>query len=188
MIDTALTFILGELNHYFAANSAVPENTVVLSSLSNPDGSVPLTTDNKMVLSLVNIEKETAMGTTGFVPRMGSNYGRSHPTLYLNLYVLVTASYTNYATGLKQLSQSIGFFQSKPGFNAQNSVAFPTGFELLTMEMVSLSMAELSTLWAALGANYMPSAVYKMRMATVQKEWISEPVPAITQTASNLGT
>ncbi|MFZ6774440.1 DUF4255 domain-containing protein [Undibacterium sp. SXout7W] len=187
-MDTALNFILTELNSYFSASSSVQESAVVLSGLANPDGSVPLAINNKIVLTLVNIEKETAMGTTGFIPRMGAGFGRSNPTLYLNVYVLVSASFTNYSTGLRRLNQSIGFFQSKPSFTAQNSVAFPAGFELLTMELVSLSMAELSTLWAVLGANYLPSAVYKLRMATVQNEWITEPVPAITQAASNLGS
>ena len=188
MIDTALNFMLGELNSYLVASSSGRESAAVLSSLANPDGSVPLAIDNKIVLSLVNIEKETAMGTTGFVSRMGANFGRSNPTLYLNLFVLVSASFGNYSTSLNQLSQSISFFQGKPSFDAQNSVGFPAGFEMLTMELVSLSMAELSTLWAVLGANYLPSAVYKMRMATVQKDWISEPVPAITQAAPAVGS
>jgi hypothetical protein len=187
MINSALNFILAQLNAWFAASASSQESVVVLTSLSNPDGSVPQNIDNKLVLSLVNIEKETAMGTTGLVPRTGPAYARSNPTLYLNLYVLVSASFNNYSTGLTLLGQAIGFFQSKPAFDAQNSVTFPPGFDKLSMELVSLSMAELSTLWAVLGANYLPSVVYKMRMATVQKDWISEPIPAVSQATTDMG-
>jgi len=180
MIDKALSFLLGELNTYLGARFASTENSAVLASLSNPDGSVPVIIDNKIVLSLVNIEKETTVGAPGFVARSGSSYARTSPALYLNLYILVSASYSgNYSSALKMLSYSMSFLQSKPTYTAENSPNFPNGLQQLTMEMVSLSMAELSTLWAVLGANYLPSVVYKMRMLTVQDGWIIEPIPEI---------
>ena len=51
------------------------------------------------------------------------------------------------------------------------------------MEVVSLSMSELSTLWGVLGANYLPSVVYKLRMVTVQEDWVITPIPGVDTTA-----
>ena len=191
MIDKALNFLLGEINAFLGVHFGGPENAAVLSSLCNPDGSPPLVIDNKIVLSLVNIEKETSMGSGSFVSRSPSAYSRTNPALHLNLYILISASFSgrphSYDSALKSLSHSITFLQSKPAFDAQNSPSFPAGFEKLTMEMVSLSMAELSTLWAVLGASYLPSVVYKMRMLTVQDAWIIEPIPNITEAAPTIG-
>ncbi|SDA57723.1 MULTISPECIES: DUF4255 domain-containing protein [unclassified Janthinobacterium] len=182
MIDKALEFILGELNNYLGASYHGPEKAAVLASLSSPDNSVPLAIDNKLVLSLVNIERETAIGSTGFVARQGANgYGRTNPSLYLNLYVLLAASYAgNYSGALRMLSQAMAFFQAKWGFDPQNSAGFPAGMTQLSVEVVSLSMAELSTLWAVLGANYLPSVVYKLRMVTLQEDWLIAPIPAVS--------
>jgi hypothetical protein len=185
MIDKALKFILAELNNYLDASFPGNEKTAVLASLSNPDDSVPLGIDNKLVLTLVNIERETAVGSTGFVSRQGAAYGKTNPTLFLNLYVLLSASYANnYADGaLRMLSHAMAFFQAKWGFDPQNSADFPPGMSQLSMEVVSLSMSELSTLWAVLGANYLPSVVYKLRMVTVQEDWVITPIPGVDTTA-----
>ncbi|UGQ48183.1 DUF4255 domain-containing protein [Massilia endophytica] len=188
MIDKALSFILGELNNYLDANFPAQEKAAVLASLSNPDDSVPLGIDNKLVLSLVNIERETAIGSTGFVSRQGTAYGKTNPTLYLNLYVLLSASYANnYAGALKMLGHAMAFFQAKWGFDPQNSANFPAGVSQLSMEVVSLSMAELSTLWAVLGANYLPSVVYKLRMVTVQEDWMITPIPNVSTVTPAVG-
>lgn len=181
MIDQALNFILGELNNYLDASLPGQEKGAVLSSLSMPDNSPPLLIENKLVLSLVNIERETAIGSTGFVSRQGGAYGNTNPTLYLNLYVLLAASYpNNYKMSLKMLGQAMAFFQAKWGFDAQNSPSFPAGMTQMSMEVVSMSMAELSTMWAILGANYLPSVVYKLRMVTLQEDWLIGQVPTVS--------
>lgn len=188
MIDKALGFILGELNNYLDASHSGNEKAAVLASLSSPDNTVPLNIENKLVLSLVNIERETAIGSTGFVARSGpGSYGRSNPSLYLNLYVLLAASHANnYPFALRMLGQAMAFFQAKWGFDPQNSAAFPAGMTQMSMEIVSLSMAELSTLWAVLGANYLPSVVYKLRMVTIQEDWLIAPIPAVSSTTADL--
>jgi hypothetical protein len=185
MIDKALQFILGELNNYLDASFHGPEKAAVLASLSNPDATM---IEKKLVLSLVNIERETSIGSTGFVGRNNGAYGKINPTLYLNLYVLLSASYANnYGLALTMLGHAMAFFQAKWGFDPQNSASFPPGMNQMSMELVSLSMAELSTLWAVLGSDYLPSAMYKLRMVSVQEDWLIAPIPPITVATPSIG-
>lgn len=181
MIDKSMNFIVGELNNAMLSRFHSNENLAILSSISNPDGTLPPAIENKIVLSLINVEREAAANGGSWPMRAGTeNSGRVSPPLSLNLLLLITASFSsNYAEALKFLGSTMGFFQGKPSFNAQNSSGFPPEMEKLTMELVNLSIQEINNVWAILGAKYMPSVVYKMRMLAIQENWISERVPAV---------
>lgn len=183
MIDKALNFIVGELNSVLLARFQSNENLAVLSSVSNPDGTLPPGIENKIVLSLVNVEREAAANGGSWPMRGGGPevFGRVSPPLALNLLLLITASFSsNYGEALKVLGSAMGFFQGKPSFNAQNSASFPTEMEKLSMELVNLSIQEVNNVWAILGAKYMPSVIYKMRMLVLQENWIGERIPAVS--------
>lgn len=187
MIDKAMNFVVGELNNVLLARYQSSENLAILSSISNPDGTLPPGIENKIVLSLINVEREAAAsgGTWPMRNNGGETPGRTSPPLSLNLLLLITASFSsNYGEALRFLSSTLGFFQGKPSFNAQNSAGFPAEIEKLSMELVNLSIHELNNVWAILGAKYMPSVVYKMRMLSIQENWISERVPAVSGMAT----
>jgi hypothetical protein len=182
MIDKAMTFIMNELNNVLLARFQSSENLAVLSSVSNPDGTLPAGIENKVILTLINVEREPA-ANSGTWPARAANEGfaRVSPPLSLNLHVMVTASFAgNYTEALRFLGSAMGFFQGKPSFNPQNSPGFPAEMERLTMELVNLSIQEINNVWAILGAKYMPSVVYKMRMLVLQENWIGERIPAVT--------
>jgi hypothetical protein len=182
MIDKAMSFIVGEINNLLSTRFQSNENIAVLSSVANPDGTLPPGIDNKVVLSLINVEREASInGSSWPMRQLQEGYGRVSPPLGLNLLVLVTASFSgNYAESLKVLSNVMGFFQSKPSFTAQNSAAFPSSMEKLSLELVNLSIHEVNNVWSILGAKYMPSIVYKVRMLVVQENWIAERVAPVT--------
>lgn len=182
MIDKAMTFILEEINTRLSNRYQSSENPAVLSSLSNPDGTVPPSVENKIVLSLLNVEREAAANGSSWPVRTdGNGFGRVSPPLGLNLLVLVTACFpSNYADGLKLLSSVMGLFQGKPSFNAQNAAGFPPGMDKLSVEMVNLTMQEINNLWSVLGAKFMPSVAYKIRMLVIQENWLAERVPVVT--------
>jgi hypothetical protein len=182
MIDKTLTFILGEVNTLLSNRYRSAEDPAVLSSLSNPDGTVPPAIENKIVLSLINVEREAAANGSSWPMRTeGNGFGRVSPPLGMNLLVMVTACFqTNYAEGLKLLSSVVGLFQGKPSFSAQNTAAFPQGMDKLSVEMVNLSLQEINNVWSVLGAKYMPSVAYKIRMLVIQENLLAERVPAIT--------
>lgn len=182
MIDKAMTFIVGELNNVLLARFQSNENLAILSSVSNPDGTLPAGIENKIVITLINIEREPAANSGTWPARaLGEKLGRVNPPLSLNLLLMVTASFaSNYSEALRFLGSVMGFFQGKPSFNAQNSSSFPAETEKLSMELVNLSVHEINNVWAILGAKYMPSVVYKMRMLVLQENWIGERMPAVT--------
>jgi Pvc16 N-terminal domain len=182
MIDKAMTFIVGEINSLLSTRFQSNENLAVLSSLANPDGTLPPVIENKIVVSLINVEREPSANGSSWPMRPGAEgLGRVSPPLGLNLLVLVTASFGgNYSEALKVLSNVMAFFQGKPSFNPQNSAGFPANMEKLSLELVNLSIHEVNNVWSILGAKYMPSIVYKVRMLVVQENWISERVPAVT--------
>ena len=58
--------------------------------------------------------------------------------------------------------------------------------EKLSLELLNLSIHEVNNVWSILGAKYMPSIVYKVRMLAVQENWIAERVPTVTAPASKV--
>lgn len=188
MIDKAMTFILGEINTLLTNRYQSSESPAVLSNLSNPDGTMSPAVENKIVLSLVNVEREAAANGSSWPMRAeGDRFGRVNPPLGLNLLVLVTACFqSNYAEGLKLLGNVMGLFQSKPSFNAQNSAGFPQTMDKLSVEMVNLTLHEVNNIWTIQGAKYMPSIAYKMRMLVIQENWLVERVPALSEPSSQV--
>ncbi|WP_122158650.1 DUF4255 domain-containing protein [Paraburkholderia sp.] len=198
MIDKALGFLLDELNRFLEPRSPGGEPLAVLSSLAVPHGGAAPGTDNKLVISLLSIEKEGAASSLPVPLRdpsapaqagAPSGFARVAAPLPLNLNVMVAASFgANYREALKVLSAAIGFFQARPGFTPQNAPALPPGIERLSIEMVSCDLTMLSNVWSVLGANYLPSALYKIRMLTVQQGWVAAFEPAVSGAATDLGT
>jgi hypothetical protein len=177
MIDKAMNFIVGEINGMLSSRFQSNENLAVLSSLANPDGTLPPGIENKIVLTLINVEREaSANGSSWPMRQLQEGFGRVSPPLGLNLLVLVTASFSsNYGEGLKVLSNVAG-----PSFNAQSSATFPHDMEKLSLDLVNLSIHEVNNVWSILGAKYMPSIAYKVRMLVVQENRMVERVPAVT--------
>lgn len=188
MIDKTLSLVLDELNGFLSARYRNPDKLAILSSMSNMDGSPMSGLDGKLILTLVNIGKEAAAPALGTPTRSdGGGYVRTAAPLNLNLYLMVAASFSNYMEALKMLSCALGFFQGRPGFDAQNCANFPPHLDKLTAELVSISTQEMNNLWAILGAKYLPSAVYKLRMITLQQGWADEVVGEVRKPQANVG-
>ena len=103
MLDRTLTFLLTQLNDHLGTRYPSKEPHVVLSSLSTLEGTAPPEIANRVVLSLVNIERETSAASAA-APVRAENGGfvRTSPALNLDLYVLVSASFgSNYVEALK---------------------------------------------------------------------------------------
>ncbi len=188
MIDDTLKFMLNELNGFLESRFPNDASHAVLSGLANQDGTVPEEIANKIVITLVNIERENAAAAAG--PRMrndGDKFARINPPLNINLYLLVSASFdNNYPESFKLLSAVLGFFQATPAFTAESAPGFPPGLEKVSFELVNLDFQALNNLWSNLGGKYLPSVVYKARMLTIQEGWILEQIPPITGTGVGL--
>lgn len=182
MIDKTLSFLLGELNAYLYNRFRDDRARAVLSAVVKQDGTVPEETTNKIVLTLINIEREAAAANAAPQYRgERDNLARVSPPLNVNLLLLISASFeANYAESFKLLSAVLGFLQSKPVFTHQNAPRLPRELEKLSFQWVDMDLQAINNLWSVLGSHYLPSVVYKARLLTIQDAWIQELTPPIT--------
>lgn len=200
MIDKTLAFLLDELNRFLAPRGPGGEPPAVLSSLTSGDGAMPAGIDNKLVLTLLSIEKEGAAANAALAVRDRSasdagaagspaGFSRVAAALPLNLNIVVSASFgSQYREALKMLSAAIAFFQARPLFSPQNAPGLPAGIDRLSIELVSCDLAMLGNVWTILGANALPCAMYKVRMLSVQQGWASAYDPAVGGAETDVGT
>lgn len=187
MLDRALLFITNFLNRNLKMNFGLTEDIVVAGSLINLDGSVTKNIENKVVISVINIEQENALKNIGgYIPGGQGGFGKVNPPIYLNLYLLISANYNseNYSEALKTLSAVISLFQSTDVFSSADFPDLDSSIDRLTFEIFNLPIQELSHIWSGIGAKYVPSMMYKVRMIGIQKGVIQEEISGI----SGLGT
>jgi len=180
MIAKTLSFITEIFNQELKMTYGVTDDFVVASGLINPDGSSIQQTQNKIVVSVINIERETSMTMNGYFNDGDKNYGRVAPPVYLNLYLLIAANYTDYLEANKILSTIIGVIQSNPFFTRQEHPVMQEPLDKLTFEILNVPMNELSHIWSGIGAKYLPSVICKVRMMTIQKNVIKKEISGIT--------
>ena len=179
MIDSALFSIVNELNSTLNVKFNLNENRVVASNLLNLDGSLSIKDENRIVVSLVNIEEEKTATPNGFgVPITGNN----HP-IYLNMYVLFYSLFNEklYEESLKFISAIIGFFQSKKVFTPNNTSGLDQQIDKILVEINNISFHEQSNILSALGAKYAPCVLYKMRMVGIEESGIDYSTPKISE-------
>lgn len=167
MIDSAVTLLAGQLNQYLQRSFDLGEDIVAVSNLLDQDGSVAPQVDNKLVMFLINIEKDATPAAQ--TPNRNPGAERtvaSTPPLYLNLYLMVAGCFgaSNYAEALKFLSHTISFFQRRPVFDQHNTPDLDPRIEKLVLDVQNLDLDDLSNLWGVLSGRYLPSILYKVRM------------------------
>jgi hypothetical protein len=170
MIDAAISLIAGQLNEFLKRTFDLDEDAVVISNLLEQDGSVATHTNNKLVLFVVNIERESLpFRSSNSVPVGAERVVVSNPPVFLNLYLMVASNFPgkNYLEALKFLSNAIRFFQARASFDHRNTPDLDPGIEKLTLEIENLNVQDLSTLWGALSGKYLPSVLYKLRMVAL---------------------
>jgi hypothetical protein len=174
-----------DLNQFLKNRYNLHEDPVILSKLIQLDGSVSVDGENKIVLTLINIEQETTLQNSPNYTHLNAHSSiRNTPPIYINLYVLMSVFFqsSNYNESLKMLSAGISFFQQKPLFNSQNSAGLSECPEKITIEIVNLSISELSNLWGQLGGKYQPSILFKLRMLTFDGNYPVEITSSVTST------
>lgn len=199
MIDAALRVVAGDLNAWFrrrrdlnghtrrtlagtsAPPPAYPLDPVVVSHLVDPDGTVPVETDDKVVLAITRIAEERNVGGPGLGGgvRRGGDYQTQTTPIFLDIHLLVAARFRRYDAGLGLLSDIIAYLQAKPVFTRENTPAMDDDLERLAFTMLKLDYGEQNHLWGCLGAKYSPSVVYSMRLLPLSRERVQEVVPLV---------
>jgi hypothetical protein len=192
MIYQALNCVTKELNEYLGTRFKLHgKSAAALNTILNQDGTIPEHNLNKIILSLINMEHETNVRFNPvYVSGDAGNKAKliDNPPYNFNLDVLITAVFesTNYDEGLKFLSESILFFQRKNSFTPKNTPSMDSAILELNFELIKLSYHQEHSLWGALGAKYMPSVLFKIRLLSFQSNTQTE-VPLITHTGPGSG-
>ncbi len=183
MISHALTIVQNEFtNHLDDVYGSNTEPRVILGNLA--EGFVNDTTKtgvlrNVLVLSVVNIKEEKALKNVPNAVRDDIKLRVSYVNapVFVNFYILVTATHVDYTSALTALSRAIRFFQYRNVFTQDNvdpdsittaSVNIPAADRLdsfkLIFELYSPSMEEVNHLWGTLGGKQYPFVMYVLRM------------------------
>ncbi len=189
MIDTSITIIADRLNQYLKNAFDLTEDVVVISNILEQDGSIAPHVDNKVVVFLVNIEKDSSVGNRPERRHVGAiRTPSTYPPLRLNLYLMFAANFggKNYPESLKFISNTISFFQRSPIFDHQTTPELDRRVEKLVLDMENISFRDLSSLWGVLSGKYLPSVLYKVRMLTFDADDIKGAVPVLRDTESSV--
>ena len=131
--------------------------------------------DTKSVcfISLVNLEEEAALRNQPLTERRNGKLFAVEPPVFLNLYLLFAFNFKPYATSLTRLGACIETFQKQRYFDAATqggaaAIAFPTGLERLSFELVNMNFEALNHLWGILGGAHFPSVVYRVRLVRIE--------------------
>ena len=163
MIKKVLTYYAERLDEYLSRLHHQPEGLAEAGFVGNGTEERP----NKMVVSLINVERETAGGISAPVQRTVEGYTRQTPPLLLNLNLMLAAVYDErrYAESLSILSDTLKFVQSVPKFEVEEMS--------YTVEIMTLSPQDLNNIWTTLGGQYYPSVVCKLRRLVIDAEEIT---------------
>lgn len=172
MIYDALEILRSEASDYL---KSLPElnltgtNLVALSNVAKEDGSIAIP-GNSLGMSLANIEEERVVREQkSYRSHADSSISHLNPEIRLNLFVLFTANFGDYKTSLQFIAGVIRFFQRKSVFTPANSPAMNAAIEKLLVELYPLNLEQQNNLWAAIGAKYLPSVLYKIRAISIQE-------------------
>lgn len=182
MIHNVLPVVCSELNDYLKSVYDLDEDRVLVSNLMNQDGTIAVEGHNKVVCFLANIEEETTLKANPGASSFGGNFGVSRGDIHINLTVVFSAFFTgkNYVEALKFLSGVIYFFQSKSVFTSNNTPGLSDAIDKVVFDITSLSTHDLNALFSMIGAKYMPTIVYRVRMLKFSSDNIDGIIPAIS--------
>lgn len=188
MINEAAVFIRDEVRNYLRQVDAVGmAEEVLLGNVALQEPGNPLS--NKVVMTLVNLEEESALKNSKGWSRdpLTGGIRVASPPVHLNLYFLFTATLSEpgsepsdqaYQNALSRIAAIVEFFQSKKVFTLQNSPAFdPNGRNLnermlneirLVPELYTLTFEQINHLWGSLGGKQSPFVMYKIRLVKIQ--------------------
>ena len=114
MIEQALVFTKNILDQYLQNKYGIADSIVLINHVINSGGSIPQQNQNKVVISLINIEQETNQPFYNRKNQLpNGNYVNSTPDDRFNLDLLITAMFDDYKETLKFLTSSLSSFLKK---------------------------------------------------------------------------
>lgn len=163
MIYSALQFLCKELNGFLQRRFALQEEIAQLNHLVDIDGSPSLENANKVVITLLNLEKEREQFYNTSQKLRSSGNPMITPDSGIDLSVMMAANFEDYDEGLKFVDAVYQFFEANSTFNNQGANSLPNDIDSMRVELINTSASDLQDYFRMLGANYRPSLIYKVR-------------------------
>lgn len=160
MIQDILTYYVSRLDEFLLKKHHQPEGIAEVGFIGNSAEEKPC----KLIVSLLNIERETSGGISAPLQKMPGGYVRLSPPLLVNLNLMLAAVYDEkrYVESLSVLSDTLKYIQAVPGFEWEG--------QTYTVEIVTLSSQDINNVWTTLGGQYYPSVVCKLRRLVIDSE------------------
>ena len=187
MIHEAFQYTQSVFNQFIKNKFGVDEDKVVINTIVDQSGAIPVGNQNKIILSLIHVDQETVKSFYAKNQKLSDgNYVATPPSERYNIFLLVTSYFDDYNETLKFLNASIEFFQEHQILDASTNSDIPKGLQKLDFEFQKGGdYMQMHNLWSALGAKYQPSVIYKMRLITIASTGIDEFVPKITNISNH---
>lgn len=188
MIYEAIQIISQQLDSYLTA--AGLSNLVTLENIAlfetSAENSEKL--NNKVVLTLLNIEEETTLKNLPnfkVIDKITTEY--RNPPIHLNLFLLISGNCNTYTNSLRSISKTIEFFQGKKIFTSENTIYEPKeDFDVLEhfkliIELYTPTFEELNYVWGTLGGRQLPSVIYKIQLVEIDRKALTGTAKVITE-------
>lgn len=160
MTYNILQFISDSLNDYFIVKFSLNENRIIVNRIVNADGSIVKENENKIVLTLINIEEEVAFQRFNPVVKRPGEMLRH---MY-SMDILVTANCNDYSESLRLLDAVIHFFNENHVLNNASGTGLNAELTRIAVEPFKIDFDQLCNLWASIGASHQPFIIYKIRL------------------------
>ena len=194
MIYETLEILKDQVSKYLELKTS-ESNLVVLENVSKYDNPDINTMNDKVVLSLLNIEEEVSLKNNPNVKFKNGETIYKNTPVNLNVFALFSANRNNYTSSLTAISLVIEFFQSKKIFTQTNTPLNPTipalenikEFRFIA-ELYTPTFEQLNYIWGTLGGKALPSALYKISVVKIESDTLVEKGTPITEISGVLNS
>ena len=193
MILETLQILKEQLEDYFDEVGLAKNITIDNIALWESGAQEADRLDGKVVLTLINVEEESALKFTPPARVVDGKTEYVNPPVNVNLFLLVSANCSTYDISLNCISRTIEFFQGKNIFTSSNtvynrsnpSIHPPDQFKLI-VELYTPGFETLNNIWGMLGGRQLPSALYKIRILEITRDKKLAGGEMITHIGGNL--
>ncbi len=169
MIYPAVRFITELLNQFMLNRFQLNDEIVCMSNLSSSEGVGTANIENKVVLTIINIEEETLKPFNVNYKQLSSGeFAKINTTKKYKLFVMFSCNQKVYSEALKFVDAILLFFQQTPYISIETNSNLPDSIQKLDFEIEKINYTAMQNLWNAMGVKYRPSLVYVIRLIGVQ--------------------
>ena len=160
MVYQTLRVLVEQLNDFLRNTFSLSTDIAKLAPvLDEGDGAK----DNRVSVSIVGVERETAAGIRFARQAAGNSRVGTAPKWQVHVHILLTVLFKEkqYGEAVRVLSAILLFLQRHTTFFV------PETGGRYAIEPVNLSYADQASLWGTLGVSYQPSVLARIRLLTI---------------------